>query len=582
MATEQFIKQADGRVGLGFATNDLIAKANAMVAQTQAQGATPFARSSYDTAPSNVSQINPLPSPQMPDTAPSLGNVSNALAMNSGMDAQIKAQEKYFADQADLAKQQADALQAEQSQAKSSLLNIFSTTPSQTQTRASAYQQIGIDPSQYFADQKSKMAEIGTLTEEYNALKAAAEQQKASLIGQGRGITQDFLNNQAAQIDRNAAPRLNMLSANINSKAAVLQALQGNFNEARSFVNQAVEDATADTKFKVDTITAFYNINQDAIGRLDTKYQNALSSYMDLAKTEYETQRTNAQSAGEAMLRYNSLGAGISVTDSPEVVAQKAAAVGGDLAVYAEQQRIQDKYSATKSGGATTVPPTEYSSLVSTVGNLYTTAVRGESVKNSLSAALSSGDYVGAYAQVANAVEESLKGTAGTTFADSRTDYGVMQGLRSAVEDYANGGGDMGLLTGTEEDIKRKLGIDSGKASALAVQLWREFQTYRLNMTGAAFGASESRDYAAVNPTLGKSLNLNLSVIDGALNQLENRITSTINARVPGSSKIYEKIKPVAEQKVTTEDDSIFAQAVNAASPQKGFWSNLWSGITGK
>lgn len=303
-------------------TEDLIAKAKAMVSQTAAQGATPFAGSSFDT-PSNVSQITPVPAPKLPDTVPTQGNISNALATNSGMDAQIKAQEKYFADQVDLAKQQADALQAEQSQAKSSLLNIFNTTPSQSQTRASAYQDIGIDPSQYFADQKSKMAEIGTLTEEYNTLKAAAEQQKAGLIGQGRGIPQDLLNNQAAQIDRNAAPRLNMLSANINSKAAVLQALQGNFNEARSFVNQAVEDATADTKFKVDTITAFYNINQDAIGRLDTKYQNALSSYMDLAKTEYETQRTVATEVGNLLMKYPN--SGIKMTDTLGDAQQKAA-----------------------------------------------------------------------------------------------------------------------------------------------------------------------------------------------------------------------------------------------------------------
>jgi hypothetical protein len=59
-------------------------------------------------------------------------------------------------------------------------------------------------------------------------------------------------------------------------------------------------------------------------------------------------------------------------------------------------------------------------------------------------------------------------------------------------------------------------------------------------MTGAAFSPAESKDYASVNPTLGKSLNLNLSVIDGALNQLENRITSTVDARVPSAKYIYD------------------------------------------
>ena len=155
---------------------------------------------------------------------------------------------------------------------------------------------------------------------------------------------------------------------------------------------------------------------------------------------------------------------------------------------------------------------------------------------------LGKGDYVGAYAVMANSVGETLTGTNKTKFEDARTDIGVLNGMREAIQSYADAGGDMGYLTGKEEEIKRKLGIDSGKASALAVQLWREFQTYRNNMTGAAFTAKESADYAAVNPTLGKSLDLNLSVIDGALAQLENRFTSTINARIPGAENIYGKI----------------------------------------
>jgi len=61
-------------------------------------------------------------------------------------------------------------------------------------------------------------------------------------------------------------------------------------------------------------------------------------------------------------------------------------------------------------------------------------------------------------------------------------------------------------------------------------------------MTGAAFTPAESREYESVNPTLGKTLNLNLAVIEGALAQLENRITGTVESKVPGANKIYDKI----------------------------------------
>src|SRR3990167_7706675 len=158
----------------------------------------------------------------------------------------------------------------------------------------------------------------------------------------------------------------------------------------------------------------------------------------------------------------------------------------------------------------------EWKSLVDTTGNLYSTKSIGDEVKKSIISDIKAENYGNAYAQVANAVEEKLTGEVKTKFANSRTDYLIMQNFAESIQEYADAGGDMGLLTGKEEEIKRKLGIDSGKATELAVELWREFQTYRLNMTGAAFSEAESRDYASVNPSLGKSLNLNLSKIGRA------------------------------------------------------------------
>lgn len=550
------------------------------------------------TAPTSTAGVNPLPSVNMPTNTPTLGNTSNASAMNSGMDAQLQAQTKFFEDQMKLAKEQADALQSQQDQNKSFLKSLVSNSQSTSQTRASAYQDIGIDPAQYFADQKSKMAEIDTLNQEYNALKAAAEQQKAGLIGQGRGITTDFLNNQAAQIDRNAAPKLNMLSANINSKAAVMQAAQGNFNEARDFVSQAVEDATADKKFAFDTAMTFYDMNQDSINRLDTKYQNALNSYLDSTKTAYENARADKQTIGELMVA--NPGAGISMNDSVEQAYAKYTAnplkntevvkLGNGASVLLDTQTgqvIKNLGGATSTTGNTLPLSSEYSGLVSSFGNLFGTKDARSNAMNGLSGALASNDFVGAYATIANGVEESLTGENKTKFGAARTDYSVMLGLRDAISNYTNGGGDTGLLKGTYEEIQRKLGTVTDPALAtLATQLKREFQTYRVNMTGAAFGAGESRDYDSVNPSSKKSLDLNYAVISGALNQLENRITSTVESRFPASKQIYDKIAPtkVTLPGVTTQDEDIFNSVVSNSTPNTssgGFWDNLWKGLTG-
>src|SRR3990167_5481622 len=146
----------------------------------------------------------------------------------------------------------------------------------------------------------------------------------------------------------------------------------------------------------------------------------------------------------------------------------------------------------------------EYGSVINTASNLLGSEKAKQSRKD-IASAIANGDYTTAYATVANNVEQALTGEVKTRFASQRNDYATMSGLRTAIQQYADTGGDMGLLKGKEEEIKRKLGIDSGNASSLAVQLWREFQTYRVNMTGAAFSATESADYASVNPTLGKS-----------------------------------------------------------------------------
>lgn len=210
-----------------------------------------------------------------------------------------------------------------------------------------------------------------------------------------------------------------------------------------------------------------------------------------------------------------------------------------------EKMAQQHKYNMEEkglTGGSASEAPAEYSSLVDMVSNLESSVSNRKVVRSQLASMLASGDHESAYGQIANSVETHLTGTNKTKFADARTDLGVLEGMKAAIKQYAKDGGDMGLLTGTEEDIKRKLGIDTPKASRVATQLWREFQTYRNNMTGAAFGASESRDYASVNPTLGKSLDLNLSVIEGAQDQLRNRINSTIDARVPSAKKLRQKL----------------------------------------
>ena len=198
--------------------------------------------------------------------------------------------------------------------------------------------------------------------------------------------------------------------------------------------------------------------------------------------------------------------------------------------------------------GISTEASGQFAGIIDAASNLVG-AERGKTSRRAITKAVADGDYATAYAEVANNVEASLTGTVKTRFANSRNDIQVMAGMRNTIEQYAAEGGDMSLLRGKTEEIERKLGIlaEDPKATAIAVQLQREFQTYRNIMTGAAFTPAESREYASVNPRSTASIELNLATIDGALNQLENRITGTVNARIPTASKLFDVVTGEAQ-----------------------------------
>lgn len=373
------------------------------------------------------------------------------------------------------------------------------------------------------------------------------------------GVTEAVYGGQQAQVTREATIKLLPLQAQ-------LAVDQGNLEMAQENTNTLFKIYSEDAKNSVD----FYNKNVDAVWELlsekekqkaqDILWQkNRNAEVVDQQATRFSTIANEFLKAGN-MAAYR---AATSIQlpsnmQSPTFAQdlQKAISAfenvvsqyGGSIGAVARATDAQQLENARLQGEklkveiAANQPVTgEYASVINGAAGLVA-STKKSTVKMNIANAIANNDFSTAYAEIANAVSDGLTGTNKTKFDDARTDINVMLGMKKAITDYAAQGGDMNILKGTEEEIKRKLGIDSGKASVLATQLWREFQTYRSNMTGAAFTPEESRDYASVNPTLGKSLNLNLNVIDAAVNQLSNRVTSTINARVPGAQGIYEKV----------------------------------------
>lgn len=123
--------------------------------------------------------------------------------------------------------------------------------------------------------------------------------------------------------------------------------------------------------------------------------------------------------------------------------------------------------------------------------------------------------------------------------------------MSKALQSYADAGGDMNFLKGKSDDIATyfgKLAVDP-KYKSLGIELKSAFQQYRVDMTGAAFGAAESADYQSVVPSKDKELDLNLATINGLKNYMTGKVDDAYTVAL---GEGYQNVKALAEKKAAT------------------------------
>ncbi len=303
-------------------------------------------------APTNAGGINTgVNNPNIPSSTYPTGNISNVngtiSGISTGIDGIIKSRQ-------DQIKAEQDALKnTTAGQGEQTFLQKLLGQKSPDQVRAEAISKTGVDPSQYFIDEKAKIAEIEALTEEYNKVKAEKDAQIAA--SGDKMASNNFINNQTAQIERNAAPKLLELSANVNAKTATLAAQRGMFAEAQQFVNQAVQDATAMQKYNYDMYSLFKDENEAEFKKLDKPYEDAYNLSMDIAKMQYQKALSSAEEVGKLLITPDGIAAGVKITDSIEQAYQKISNLGTKSPTYLQAQAdINAKNRTnTSSGGGT-------------------------------------------------------------------------------------------------------------------------------------------------------------------------------------------------------------------------------------
>jgi hypothetical protein len=421
-------------------------------------------------------------------------------------------------------------------------------------------------------------------TKEFRDLQALQMQQTAEYLRGLETIGNKAITQEARGTGERALTRQRGIDAMITS--SLLQAKQGNIEFAQNLVNSAIDAKYTPLKqtlaFKQDLLAK----NYENLTRAEKKVADAKKDEWNLQMTQIEKQEKEekeiqslaltaiskgnapadifAQVQGKSMEEAITTLAPYLKTPSTDVIKLDN---GSTLLIDKNTGKIIKNFGGAKPkevvGVSNPIVAQTFGTLINTTANLENTVAGKQAVREQLAGMLANGDYKGAYNQIANSVATGLMGETKNRFENARIDIEVMSGFRNALQEYINAGGDTGLLKGKAEEIERKLGrVSDPKLTALAVQLQREFQSYRQAMTGAAFTPKESSEYASVNPTAQKSLNLNLAVIDGALNQLKNRVDGTIRAKVPQASDIQKLIEvPLKTENAKVQVNNIYKTA---------------------
>lgn len=229
---------------------------------------------------------------------------ANAMAANTGLATEVKSAKQLAADQAKL-----DAAAA-QKQGDSFLKNIFKEQEDITDDLADRREDL------------ERQYKIEAKTEEINSLQKSlsdAEVQVANQVAASQDVlgSNNFINNQVQQIERNSAPLLNRLRADINFKTGILTQ-----NEA--LIEKAMEQATQQSRDRVENLKWFYTEHYDkTISKLDKKYDDAMKLTIKEAEDEHDYQVKLAEWKRDTIIEYGL--EGLTINDSEAVISRAAA-----------------------------------------------------------------------------------------------------------------------------------------------------------------------------------------------------------------------------------------------------------------
>jgi hypothetical protein len=197
--------------------------------------------------------------------------------------------------------------------------DFFDTRKPMEETVREEQDRLGVDD--LLQEQEQLMTDISDLRTRSIGL---IEQRDAAVAALGQqGVATPFITGQQARTSEAYDRRINTMGALIGEKAAYMQALQGNVQQARALVSDIVNAATFDTELELNRITSFIDMNRDELSRLDNEYWNEIQQSQRYWENQLETERQEKSQVMEWAITHTD--AGISIDDNMDTAAEKLA-----------------------------------------------------------------------------------------------------------------------------------------------------------------------------------------------------------------------------------------------------------------
>jgi len=250
------------------------------------------------------------PTLKIPETEPPPVDTSN---IQTGL-----ADMEYWQKQYEKAQKRAEEERKAYAEEKKTLWEKLTAQPTLTEQRKTLWEEIGIEPKTYFADIQSDIAKTQSIMDQINARTAQMNTDVSNMQARP-GVTLDYQERSVNEIKRLANLDIAPLAAQAQTIQAIMQMKQGNFDTARSFVNEAVDNYTYDLNLKYKQFDEFMEMNQDEIDRLDTATQDALDRAFTIARDNLATAKQETKDKLNLLIDAQKLGIDLGIPDISKV-----------------------------------------------------------------------------------------------------------------------------------------------------------------------------------------------------------------------------------------------------------------------